>query len=160
MAEVDLLNSHSPWSRTPRMIPWSDLGDGSVFNGMPETLLSQWDIGTSRPAVQEAYGNSIEYTLTALTGFLRRYADKDTVVVFLGDHQPNSIVSGEHASHNVPITIVARDPQVMARVSPWGWTDGLRPQDDSPVWRMDQFRDRFLDAYESAAPRPRGARAP
>jgi hypothetical protein len=160
MAEVDLLNSHSPWSKTPRMIPWSDLGDGSVFNGMPDELPTQWDIGTSPPRVQAAYGGSIEYSLTALTGFIKRYADKDTVVVFMGDHQPASIVSGKDASHDVPITVIAKDPQVLARISRWNWDDGLRPRDGSPVWRMDQFRDRFLDAYESTAPRPRRVDAP
>ncbi len=160
MAEVDLITSHSPWSRTPRMLPWSALGDGSVFNGMPEQLLSQWDIGTDPLAVQEAYSNSIEYALTALTGFIRRYADKDTVVVFLGDHQPYTIVSGDGASHEVPITVLARDPEVLARIAPWDWASGLRPREDSPVWRMDQFRDRFLDAYESSAPRPRVRSAP
>ena len=142
------------------MLPWSELGDGSVFNGMPEQLLSQWDIGTDPLAVQEAYGHAIEYSLTALTGFLRRYADKDTVVVFLGDHQPYTIVSGDGASHEVPITVLARDPEVLARIAPWDWDPGLRPREDSPVWRMDQFRDRFLDAYESASPRPRVARSP
>ena len=30
-AEVDLVSSHTPWTRIPRLIDWSDVGDGSIF---------------------------------------------------------------------------------------------------------------------------------
>ena len=49
------------------------------------------------------------------------------------------------------IVIVARDPNVLKRISSWGWQDGLKPSPNAPVWRMDTFRDRFLSAY---GPRP------
>ncbi len=49
-------------------------------------------------------------------------------MVFLGDHQPSPIASGANASHDVPITIVAKDPAVLERVTSWGWADGLRPK--------------------------------
>ena len=35
----------------------------------------------------------------------------------------------------------------MQRIAGWGWQDGLRPSPDAPVWRMDTFRDRFLQAF-------------
>jgi hypothetical protein len=150
MAEIDLLNSHTPWSRTPRMVAQSSVGDGSVFVGMPATLPSETDIWPSPRRVQEAYGRSIQYSLTALTRFITTSLDDDTVVVFLGDHQPSTIVSGEDAGHEVPVTIVARDRDVLDAITSWRWTAGLRPTADSPVWRMDQFRDRFLAAYRGA----------
>ena len=34
-AEVDLISSHAPWTRIPRLIPWDDVGDGSVFDRIP-----------------------------------------------------------------------------------------------------------------------------
>jgi hypothetical protein len=147
MAEIDLITSHAPWSRTPRMIPQAAVGDGSVYHGMPEQLPSETDIWPSPVRVRAAYGHSIEYSLKALVSFLTTYGDKNLVVVFLGDHQPATIVSGEDAGHDVPITVVARDPAVLHRISGWGWTAGLRPAPDAPVWRMDAFRDRFLAAY-------------
>jgi hypothetical protein len=52
----------------------------------------------------------------------------------------------------VPITIVAKDPAVLDRVSSWGWTDGLNPSPKAPVWPMDAFRDKFLGAYGPKAP--------
>ena len=45
------------------------------------------------------------------------------------------------------ITPLATDPAVLARISSWGWQDGLRPGPAAPVWPMDRFRDRFLTAY-------------
>jgi hypothetical protein len=149
MAEIDLLSSHAPWSRTPRMIPQSQVGDGSAFDGMPDQLPSERDIWPSPDRIKQAYGESIEYSLTALVKFLTTYGDDDLVTVFLGDHQPATVVSGEDPGYDVPITVVARDPAVMRRISDWGWNPGLRPDSDAPVWRMDAFRDRFLAAYSS-----------
>jgi hypothetical protein len=154
MAEIDLLSSHTPWSRTPRMVKESTVGDGRVFWPMKAQLPSEEEIWTSAKSVQEAYGHSIEYSLTALTHFIRTYLDDDDVVVFMGDHQPSTIVSGENASHETPVTIVARDRHVLEQVAPWGWDRGLRPTAAAPVWRMDQFRDRFLAAFGGRARKP------
>ena len=150
MAEIDLITSHAPWSRTPRMIPQSEVGDGSAYDGMPAQLPSETDIWPSPERVRAAYGDSIEYSLKALMSFLTTYGDKDLVVVMLGDHQPATIVSGEDAGHDVPVTMIARDPAVLDRISGWDWTAGLRPGSDAPVWRMDTFRDRFLAAYSTS----------
>jgi hypothetical protein len=149
MAEVDLLSSHTPWSRTPRFIQQSEVGDGSVYDGMPATLPSEGDVWTSAHRVQQAYGHSVQYSLRALTAFLTHYADKDTVVFFMGDHQPATVVSGADANHDVPVAVVAKDPRVLDRVATWGWGAGVRPATDAPVWRMDRFRDRFLAAFAS-----------
>ena len=161
MAEIDLITSHAPWSRTPRMLPQDEVGDGSVYEGMPETLASETDIWPSGARVRAAYGSSIEYSLRSVLSFLTSHGDRDLVVVLLGDHQPASIVSGEDPGYDVPITLIARDPDVTDRIAHWGWVDGLRPDADGPVWRMDAFRDRFVAAFgapghtgsESAGPR-------
>jgi hypothetical protein len=67
----------------------------------------------------------------------------------LGDHQPNSNVSGTGVSHDVPISVISSDSTVLDRITGWRWADGLRPAADGPVWRMDRFRDRFLAAFGS-----------
>jgi hypothetical protein len=147
MAEVDLVSSHAPWSRTPRPIPWSKVGDGSAYDGMPQTLPSEGDIWPSPTRVKAAYGNSIEYSVGSLISYVQHYGNKNTVLVLMGDHQPATIVTGPNASHDVPITVVAKDPAVMRRISGWGWQSGMLPSPNAPVWRMDSFRDRFLSAF-------------
>ncbi|GAA3730211.1 hypothetical protein GCM10022225_09920 [Plantactinospora mayteni] len=147
MAGITLVSSHAPWTPLPRLVDWADLGDGSVFapmakEGEPKRVL--W----ADPAKMRAeYGRSIEYSLNSLVSYVEKYGDDDTVVVFLGDHQPSPMVTGTDANRDVPITIVAHDPAVLDRISRWGWQDGLRPGQQAPVWRMDAFRDRFLTAF-------------
>jgi hypothetical protein len=147
MAEIDLITSHAPWSRVPRMVPPSEVGDGSVFRGMPGTLQSEADIWPDPDRVRAAYGDAIEYSLEALVSFVLTHGDDDLVLVLLGDHQPATIVSGTDAGFDVPAAVVTRDRAVLDRIDDWGWSEGLRPGADAPVWRMDGFRDRFLAAY-------------
>lgn len=152
MAEIDLISSHAPWSRTPHMIDQSKVGDGSVFQGMPERSPSEKTVWRSPRSVRDAYAESIRYSLDALFTFVQTYGDDNLVLIVLGDHQPATIVSGRGASHDVPISIIARDPAVLDRTAGWGWQDGMTPDPHAPVWRMDAFRDRFLSAYGPQPP--------
>jgi len=149
-AEVDLLSSHAPWTRIPRLIPWDDVGDGSIFDRVPAEESTQASLFDDADRARTAYGRSIEYTMSTIVSFVRRYGDDDLVVVLLGDHQPATLVSGEGASHDVPITVVAHDRKVADRIAGWGWQDGLRPSPEAPVWPMSAFRDRFLTAFDSS----------
>jgi hypothetical protein len=156
MAEIDLVSSHEPWTPLPRLLDWNELGDGSVYDGMPAAGAAPADVFGDADRVKELFGTSIEYALTSLISFVTTFheQDDDLVLVMLGDHQPASIVTGPDASHDVPITIIARDPDVSERIRAWGWDDGMLPGPGAPVWRMDAFRDRFLTAF---GPSPGGA---
>jgi hypothetical protein len=152
MAEMDLVSSHTPWVPLPRIVDWTQLGDGSVFDGMPEQGQSPGVVWQDPGQVRTAYGQSIEYSLNALISFVETYHDNNLVLVVLGDHQPATIVSGQGAGHDVPITIISHDQAVMSQMSPWGWQDGMKPGPDAPVWPMDAFRDRFLTAFGPQPP--------
>ncbi len=144
MAELDLVSSHWPWAPLPRMVDWGAVGDGSTFTHTGPSVDEVW----SDPArVRAAYGDAVEYSLSALISYVETFGDDNLVLVFLGDHQPNTSVTGEGASRDVPVTLVARDPAVLDRITGWGWQDGLRPGPDAPVWPMSAFRDRFLTAF-------------
>ncbi|MFE7855760.1 CDP-alcohol phosphatidyltransferase [Streptomyces sp. NPDC057403] len=149
MSLVILTSSHQPWAPIPKMVPWNKLGDGKIFNAIQKAGNKPSDIIASSPKSQAEYGKSVQYSVTALTEWLERYGTKDTVLVFLGDHQPIPRVSGNHANRDVPVSIVAKDPKVLDKISAWNWTDGLRPAHDAPVWKMSAFRDAFLTAYGS-----------
>jgi hypothetical protein len=85
--------------------------------------------------------------MTTVVSWLERYGDENTVMVLLGDHQPSSLIVGDGASRDVPITLLAKDRAVMAKADSWGWTDGITPDPKAPVWPMDQFRDRFMTTF-------------
>jgi hypothetical protein len=148
MAEIDLVSTHWPWAPLPQMVDWNDVGDGSIFNPMPAQGHTYDEVWSDPALVQAAYGQSVEYTMKTLTSFVQNYGDPNLVVIALGDHQPAAIVSGDNATHDVPISIIAHDPEVLNRISEWGWQDGLRPDPQAPVWPMESFRDRFLTAYQ------------
>jgi hypothetical protein len=150
MAEVTLTSSHTPWASIPRLVGWDEVGDGSIYHDIKKEARSSGSVWTDPVRVREAYRRSVVYSVNSLISYVAQYGDDNLVLVFLGDHQPAPIVTGENASHDVPITIVARDPKVLDRIAGWGWTGGLRPGPQAPVWRMDAFRDRFLGAYGDA----------
>ncbi|WP_250550493.1 sulfatase [Pseudonocardia sp. H11422] len=148
MAEIALVSSHAPWALIPPVIDWGEVGDGSVFDATVPTGDPPDAIWTKGPAhVRTEYRRSIEYSLNTLISYVETYGDDDLVLVILGDHQPAPIITGDRASRDVPITIVARDRAVLDRISEWDWQDGLKPGPQAPVWRMDTFRDRFLTAF-------------
>jgi phosphatidylglycerophosphate synthase len=152
MAEVDLISSHQPWTPTPTLVSPEALGDGSVFDPMPAQGLSPEEAWRDPATVRRLYGESIEYSLEALISWVVDLHDEDLVLVVLGDHQPLEVVTGPGVTWQVPVSLVASDPAVLDSIEGWDWQDGLLPSPTAPVWRMDGFRDRFLDAFSTAGP--------
>ena len=151
MAEIILASSHNPWSPIAHMINWEDLGDGSVFDQIKKEGTNPTEVWKSAKSVRTEYRKAIQYSLDSLTEWVQRYGDENTVLVFLGDHQPVPTVTAGSTSRDVPVTIVAHDKKVLDRISDWGWTEGLKPAADAPEWGMDKFRDRFMTAYGSTS---------
>jgi hypothetical protein len=149
MAEIDLVSSHAPWAPLPTMVDWNDVGDGSIFDGMPDAGQDPNVVWADSTLTKAAYAESIQYSLNTLVSFVQNYGDPNLVMIVLGDHQPVTNVTGESPSHDVPISIIAHDPTVLDKISGWNWQAGLRPDPQAPVWPMDTFRDRFLIAYGS-----------
>ena len=90
---------------------------------------------------------------------METYGDDDLVLVFLGDHQPAPVVTGEGAEPGRADHDRHPGPAVLDRISGWGWQDGLKPGPQAPVWRMDDLPrpvpDRVrLDAAAPLAPQP------
>lgn len=150
-AEITMVSSHGPFTPIPKMTDWDKVGNGAIYR---DPALQEGgavsDTWKSISKARDAYAKSIQYSLSTLISYVQKYGDKNMVLVFLGDHQPAPIVTGAGATRDVPITIVAKDPAVLNRISGWGWTDGLRPARNAPVWQMDSFRNKFLTAFGPA----------
>jgi hypothetical protein len=147
MAEVELTSSHGPWAPLPTTVAPADLGDGSVFRAIAAHAQTATGLWAHREDVPAAYRTSIAYSLRSVVDLVARHRGDDLVVLVVGDHQPSTIVSGFGGNHDVPVTIVARDPKVLDAVTSWRWQPGLRPDQAAPVWPMAAFRDRFLTAF-------------
>ncbi|MFD7370998.1 sulfatase-like hydrolase/transferase [Streptomyces mirabilis] len=149
MSTIILTSSHQPWAPIPELVPQDQVGDGSIYNAIEKAGKKPADIITDSTKSKQEYGKSIQYSVSSLINYLVKYGNKNTVLIFLGDHQPIARVSGNHASRDVPVSIVAKDPKVLDKIAAWNWADGLQPKQDTPVWKMNAFRDRFLTAYGS-----------
>ncbi|MEP6648455.1 MAG: CDP-alcohol phosphatidyltransferase [Lapillicoccus sp.] len=149
MAEVDLVSSHTPWAPLPRLLDPAALGDGSAYQPVLDQAATADAVWSNPARVKQAYADSVAYALDSLVSFVENAHDDNLVLVVLGDHQPAAVISGEGASHDVPVSVITKDPAVLDRTAGWGWQSGLRPGSGGPVWPMDAFRDRFFAAFGS-----------
>lgn len=140
MAEIDLVSSHYPWTPPPPLLEWGRLGDGSSFVGPASAP------ATTDP--KQAYAEAVAYSLRSLAGFVAHSDDPNLVILALGDHQPNNSVTADDSDHQVPVMLIAKDPEVFARTAGWGWGEGAAPGDGAPVWPMGEVRDRVFRAFE------------
>jgi hypothetical protein len=141
-AEIALISSHAPWTPVPPLLHWDAIGDGRAFDRHAAAGDPPEVVWRDPERVRDQYRQALAYSLRAVTGFAAR---RPALIVILGDHQPAPLVS-EQAGADVPVHIIG-PPATLARLDAWGWTPGLVPAPDAPVWRMDAFRDRFLAAY-------------
>ena len=151
MAEIDLTSSHIPWAPLPHMVPWDQVGDGSIFDSQPAQSESAAKVWQSNTTVKQFYGQSIQYSMTALTSWVTELNDPNLVLILLGDHQPHTAVSGPGATHEVPVSLVTRTPSVLRQMSSWHWQNGLLPDPAAPLEPMDAFRNQFLNTFSAAS---------
>jgi len=160
MAEIDLVSSHTPWAPLPVMVPWSKVGDGSIFDPMPARGQNPLSIFGSASKERQAFGRSIEYSMQALTSWVTELNDPNLVLILLGDEQPGSPISSPGASNEVPISIVASDPSVFRQIASWHWQDGLVPGPSAPLEPMNAFRNQLLGAFSTASSQAASAHGP
>ena len=160
MAEIDLLSSHTPFVPLPTMVPWSKVGNGSIYDPMIAHTERATAVLGNATKEREAFAKSIEYSMQALTSWVTEVNDPNLVLILLGDEQPGAPITSPGASHAVVISIVARDPSVFRQIAPWHWQDGLLPGPHAPLEPMDAFRNQFLGAFSTASSQPASALGP
>ncbi|HEY6493879.1 MAG TPA: CDP-alcohol phosphatidyltransferase family protein [Trebonia sp.] len=152
MAEIDTTSSHTPWVPLPSMVPWNQVGNGSIFRAQRGTAADVARVWSNTNTVRQFYGQSIQYSMTALTSWVTQLNDPNLVLILMGDHQPHSTVSGNAPNNEVPISIITRAPSVLAQMSSWHWQDGLLPTSGAPLEPMDAFRNQFLNTFSGNPP--------
>ena len=99
-----------------------------------------------------SYAEALKYATTTLGGYLRLRADRDLVLVIVGDHQPAAMVSGEGASWDVPVHIVTSRKAVLDGLKDQGFRDGLEPA-RKVITTMDGLLMKLLDAFSEPDPK-------
>ena len=152
-AELALISSHAPWTPIPKLVPWQAIGEGTIFDRQALSGETPQAIWKDHARVRDQFRQSIEYVLRTVGSFAVRRADRPPLIVVLGDHQPAGFVSGDPTNRDVPIHLIGEDG-VLSLFKTWNWTAGAIPAPDAPVWRMNFFRERFLDATSVPSPEP------
>ena len=69
----------------------------------------------------------VAYTYQWLGAYFRQAEPREAIYLLIGDHQPAANITGEDASWDVPVYIVARDGELLTRFIEQGFRPGLEP---------------------------------
>ena len=143
------ISTHAPFGPTAPYQP--DLTRLLSAEPYPEdevtlALATQPDLLNLAPS----YANAVAYAYASIGGYLKMRADRDLVLIVLGDHQPAAAVSGVGASWDVPMHVIASRPGVLARLVAQGFTEGLSPRRET-LGPMNTMLPVLLDAFGRGA---------
>jgi hypothetical protein len=142
------ISTHFPFIPTPPYQPdWSRMFLEHPYDGpsIVRAYAQQPDWTHFGPG----YVNAIAYDYATLAGYLRLHADRDFVMILLGDHEPAAAVSGEKAPWDVPVHVIASRPQVLEQLRARGFRSGLTPARPS-LGRMHTLLPILQDAFSTA----------
>lgn len=145
--QVALISSHAPWTPIPEIVPWQDVGDGTVFNDMARRGPAPKDLWRDRDKVRDAYRRSVDYVLQVTFDHVAQLGAQAEapLIIVAGDHQAAGFVAGSN-NKDVAVHMIG-PPDVLRAIDGWNWTDGLVPGADGPVRPMSSFRNDFLAAF-------------
>jgi hypothetical protein len=145
------ISTHFPFIPTPPYQPdWTRIFDPHPYDGpaIVRAYAQQPDWSHFGPG----YVQAISYDYATLAGYLRQRKDRDLVMILLGDHQPAAAVSGEGASWDVPVHVIASRPEILDRLQTRGFQAGLTPARPS-LGHMHTLLPVLLDAFSGRRPR-------
>jgi hypothetical protein len=120
------VSTHMPFEPTPPLQPdWQRVLTAQPFDAQPlQRSLTRTPVWTD---MGEAYMSSVNYFFDTLSSYLRARPNGKFVMIILGDHQPAANVSGEGASWDVPVHVIASQPQILTALEADGFRPGLVP---------------------------------
>src|SRR5262249_18747495 len=123
------------WSRVLTRNPYDTADLHRAWSEQPDWL----NLGPS-------YARSLVYAYATLGGYLRLRADRDLVMILIGDHQPPALVSGAGASWDVPVHVITSRGALLDCLRQHRFREGLAPRGPA-VARMDALLPVLLNAF-------------
>ena len=150
------LSTHAPFTPAPPYQPdWERVLSTQPYDD--DELYAAWSEQPDWLNLGPSYVQALRYAYAMVGGYMRLRADRDLVMILVGDHQPPALVSGEGASWDVPVHVIASRPELLDRLRRHGFGDGLAPGSRA-VGRMHALLPLLLDAFgEALDPAGRGA---
>jgi Sulfatase len=139
------ISTHTPFTPAPPyQSDWSRILTPTPYDD--EALARAWAQEPDWFNLGPSYAQALDYAHVSLGGYLRLRADRDFVMVLIGDHQPPAMVSGEEATWDVPVHVVTNRAQVLDRLLQRGFSEGLRPRGPSAI-KIHGLLPVLLDAF-------------
>ena len=139
------ITTHAPFTPAPPYQPdWSRVLTSHAYDAAD--LDRAWSDQPDWLNLGPSYVHALAYAYMTVGGYLRLRADRDFVMILIGDHQPPGLVSGAGASWDVPVHVITSRRGILDRLRNHGFRDGLTPG-RSAVARMDTLLPLLLDAF-------------
>ena len=145
------INSHMPYGPQPPVQP--DLA--RLLGPLP---FDEDELRRSPPREPDwldqfpDYLHAFDTAYRWLAVHLRRPEPRETLIVIVGDHQPMANVSGS-ASWDVPVHVIARDPELLAPFVARGFAAGMEPP-RRPLGALHELTAIMLEAFAGGSPGP------
>jgi hypothetical protein len=141
-----LISSHAAFSIQPPFIAdWEGIGDGSVYKD--RQLIYYPIYWPHLKNAGEAYLRSLDYEFTTLGDYLAKYVSTDSLIIIMGDHQPNLQLTGAGEPWSVPVHIISRNACLLEPFSKRGYTPGLTPAQPLPHAGMETFLPQLIEDF-------------
>jgi phosphoglycerol transferase MdoB-like AlkP superfamily enzyme len=142
------ISTHFPFSPTPPYQPdWPRMLSARPYDG--PAIVRAYAREPDWTNFAPGYVDAVSYVYATLGGYLRAHADRDLVMILLGDHQPAAAVSGEGAPWDVPVHLIASKAgrqRVLDRLLARGFHSGITPARPA-LGRMHALLPLLLDAF-------------
>jgi len=147
------ISTHFPFSPTPPYQPdWPRMLNPRPYDG--PAIVRAYAREPDWKNFAPGYVDAVSYTYATLGGYLRAHADRDLVMILIGDHQPASAVSGEGAPWDVPVHLIASKAsrqQILDRLLARGFHAGITPARPA-LGRMHALLSLLLDVFSEQEP--------
>jgi hypothetical protein len=144
------ITTHAPFTPVPPYQPdWTRILTPVPYDA--DELDRAWADQPDWLDLGPGYVQSLQYAYATLGGYLRLRADRDLVVILVGDHQPPALLTGEGASWDVPAHIIASRPALIDRLRQRGFVDGLATPQPA-IAQMHTLLPLLLEAFGGDEP--------
>ena len=120
------LTTHVPFGPTPVYQPdWPRMLTDTPYD--PAQIVASYATEPDYVDFGPGYARAVSYAYQTIAGFLQYRADRDFVLILIGDHQPPALVSGEGAPWDVPVHVITNRTAVLERLRTRGFHTGITP---------------------------------
>jgi hypothetical protein len=139
------ISTHTPFTPTPPYQPdWKRILTATPYDA--DELDRAWSQPPDWLNLGPGYTHALDYIHATLAGYLRLHGGRDLVMILVGDHQPPAAVSGEDASWDVPMHVIASRRELLDRLLQHGFRKGLAPT-TQPLMKINAMLPVLLDGF-------------